>query len=142
MIPDAPEAQTQTPPEIRQGQAEADGKVIIFFPVHEDFKNAVAGIKFWGKKKGERGVAAYHQLAGTGEKGTTYVGTGQYKLGCEIIEAHLEEAKNKGIIKDVVIHRNLTATNPSSGSIVLEEKITQAIEIKVRQQEQQTRRTQ
>ncbi|MBI4066643.1 hypothetical protein HY411_02915 [Candidatus Gottesmanbacteria bacterium] len=79
-----------------------DGKQeLIILPVHVDPKNAVSVFGELLGKKGGRGALSYHRPVVASDK--TYIGTGLYRLGCNVFLDQLKKAKAHGIIKDVLI---------------------------------------
>lgn len=113
------------------GLRDEKGESILMFPVHIDPKSPVALLRdVFGRKKGERGALAYHQIAGVGEaRGSNYVGTGLYDLGSKNFLRLLQRAQEAGLFANLVIDGadKLQTTN----TIVGDDRITWQIAEKV-----------
>lgn len=113
------------------GLRDEKGESVLMFPVHIDPKGPIAIVRdVFGRKKGERGALAYHQIAGLGEaRGSNYVGTGLYDLGSKNFLRLLQRAQEAGLFANLVIDGadRLQTTN----TIVGDDRITWQIVEKV-----------
>lgn len=106
------------------GVKDEQEKDVLMFPVHIDPKSPIALVRdVWEKKKGERWVLAYHQIAREEEaRRSAYIGTGLYDLGCKNFIRLLKRANENGLFANLIIDG--ADTLKTTGTIVGDDWIT------------------